>query len=268
MAINYNSNKESKGWLVGGQAYWTDIDENDKPTGGYRSLGVVDSVDLSADQTTADLYSSASGQRQKFRSVITETNTELSIVLRDGMAKNVALILFGEAIENAEALATVENITAYLGKTIPLSGVCKDTTAVTVTATGGTPAYVAGDNFVVNNGSIFILEDQTGAGDQITDADELVVTYDKVAEDVIEGFVETAKTGAIYFEGENLSEDGEIVKVWIHKVTLTPTDSYQIMATEDFGSFQINGSALLSNDPSIPSGKSKIYKEVRQNKLI
>ena len=264
MAINYNADKDSKAWLVGGTLYWTELDENDKPVGGYRSLGFCDSVDLAAEQTTVDLYASLNGARNKVRSVITENNTTLSIVLRDAQPENVGLILFGDAIQNAEAAATVETITANLGKNVPLSGVVKDLATVSITDVGGTTTYLAGENFVVNNGSVFFLEDQTGATNPITDLESVEVTYDKLAEAVIEGFTKSEVTGALYFEGENLAEKGEIVKVWIHKVSLTPAASYQVYATEDFGSFQIDGSALSSQNSDIPSGKSKIYKEVRE----
>lgn len=264
MAINYKADAESKAWLVGGTLYWSEIDENDKPVGGFRSLGYCDSVDLSAEQTTVDLYASLNGSRNKVRSVITENNTSISLVLRDGQAKNTSLILFGDAIANVEATAHEETIVAELGKTVPLQKIYKDPSAVVVTSSDGSKNYVAGENYVMNNGSIYFIEDQTGATDQIAAKDEIKVSGDVLAEEVIEGFTHSEKTGCLYFEGENLAEKGEIVKVWIYKVSLTPAASYQIYSSEDFGSFQLDGSALSSKNSDIAAGKSKIYKEVRQ----
>lgn len=263
MAINYGADAESKAWLVGGTLYWTDLDANDKPTGGYRSLGYCDSVDLSADQTTVDLYASLNGARNKVRSVITENNTSISIVLRDGQAENIGLILFGDATESAAASAKEEIIVAELGKTIPLQSIFKDPSAVVVTNKDASKNYVKDVNYVMNNGSIFIKKDQ-GTGDVITAKDELKITGDVLAESVIEGFTKSEVSGGLYFEGENLAEKGEIVKVWVHKVSLTPASSYQVYSSEDFGSFQIDGASLSSQNSDIGSGKSKIYKEVRQ----
>ena len=228
MAVtNTNAQKDSKSWLVGGTLYAYDLNSNDIQSGRARSLGFCDGVDLTSEVSKVSLYASNFGPRAKVRENVIEQNVNLSIILRDTQPENVAMALFGSTSEQTAQVGKVETALGFkdgiliLDSLIDLTG-----TAPVVTDESGVTTYVVGTDYVLNEGSIYILETST-----ITD-------------------------------GENISENGELVKVEIYKVSLDPTDNYSILSSEDYVTLTINGSVLASNNAK---GNSKYYRETRQS---
>lgn len=258
MAIkNYGATDKSKSWLVGGTLYAYDLDSNDAQQGKARSLGFCEGIDLSFETSEIALYSSNFGPRAKVRENIIEQNVNIQIILRDVSPENAALALFGTSTSNTAAVGVVETHTAYLGGIVALDGIIDaEGTAPTVTSDDGGTDYTEGTDYEVNQGSIYILETGT-----ITDAEVIKVTYDQIATETVEGILDAVKQVGLYFEGENISENGEIVKVDIYKVSLSPTDNYSIMSSEDFVTLTLNGAVLESK---AAKGTSKYYREIRQ----
>lgn len=258
MAVkNYGATDKSKSWLVGGTLYAYDLNSDDAQASGLRSLGFCEGVDLTFETTTIDLYSSNFGPRAKVRENITEQNVSVSIILRDVQPENAALALFGSSSQAIAETGVVETVKAYVGSPTPLEGIIDlSGAAVLVTDVGATVTYVEGTDYEVNEGSIFIL-----SGGSIVDESDIEVTYDKVATATIEGLLEAVKEVGLYFEGSNISENDEVVKVDIYKVSLNPTDNYSLVSSEDYVTLTLNGAVLQSKDSK---GTSKYYREIRQ----
>lgn len=258
MAVkNYGATEKSKSWLVGGTLYAYDLASNDTQNGKARSLGFCEGIDVSFETSEIPLYSSNYGPRAKVRENIIEQNVNIQIVLRDVSPENAALALFGSTSSVSAAAGVVETHTAYLGGVVALDGIIdKEGTALEVTNEAGDETFVEGTDYEVNEGSIFILETGT-----ITDAEVIKITYDQIATEVVEGILNSVKEVGLYFEGENISENGEVVKVDIYKVSLSPTDNYSIMSSEDYVTLTLNGAVLESK---AAKGTSKYYREIRQ----
>lgn len=261
MVKNNFAQKDSKAWLVGGSLYAYDINSNDEQISRARSLGYCDGIDLTTEVSKVSLYSSNFGPRSKVRENVIETNVSLQIILRDTQPENVAMALFGSSSVVSEAVSKVEMQPAFLNGLVILDGFIDDVNSVQVTDEAGTTVYLVDENFVINNGSIYILEDQISATNPIVDGQIVKITYDTIKTTVIEGFEDSSKLVGLYFEGENLAESGELVKVEIYKVSLDPTDNYSILSGEDYVTLTINATVLASNKAK---GTSKYYRETRQ----
>ncbi len=258
---NYNANKHSEGWLVGGQIYGAYKNSAGVQIGKMRSFGFCDSVDITNEVTKAALYASPTGPRQKVREVNTLTDYNIQIVLRDTQPENVALSLKGEVTEKMKVTGDIDYVLAFAGGVSKVDGFFDlTTTAPVVTDEDGSVTYVEGMNYVVNDGSIYILEDQSGADDPIVEGEVIKVVSDKIKVVTIDAYTGEGNYLELYFEGENLSE-GQKVKVEIFTVQLDPTDNYSIMSSEDFVTLTLNGSLLA--DFTRKDG-SKYYKETRQ----
>lgn len=248
MAINKNfrSDLESIGWLTNGSLYFAILDANDNVISGYESMGLVDAIDVSFEATKIDLYGSLKASRSKFHTVTTEKNGTVSLTFRNFNASNIAKYSYGDITEVAASIGEVETIVAYLGKTIPLSGVVSGNVVVE----SGIDTLEEGKNYEVNEGSLYLYstEEQTelGATTIITEKSELTVTYDTKEVKEIQAFVKDSLKIALYFEGRNIADNNENEnKVWMHVVELNPT-TLPILSTEDFGSATVEGSILTS----------------------
>lgn len=267
MAVtNTNAQKDSKSWLVGGTLYAYDLNSSDVQSSRARSLGFCDGVDLTSEVSKVSLYASNFGPRAKVRENVIEQNVNISIILRDTQPENVAMALFGSTSDQVAEVAKSETALAYTNGILILDSLIDSlgtAPVLTDTATGlVTYELGATKNYVLNEGSIWINEDQSGATTPIVDGESIDVVYDTIATTTIEGFEDSSKTVGLYFEGENISENGELVKVEIYKVSLDPTDNYSILSSEDYVTLTINGSVLASNNSK---GNSKYYREVRQS---
>lgn len=248
MAINKNfrSDVDSIGWLTNGTLSFALIDANDNVISGYESMGFIDAIDVSFEVTKIDLYKSLKGARSKAATVTTEKNGTISLTIRNFAASNVAKYCYGDISEVVAEIAKSETIKAYLGKTVPLSGVVK----ANLTITSGVNILEEGKNYEVNEGSIYFYStaEQTslGATVLIVEASLVVVEYDSEDVKEIEAFTKDSLKVALYFEGRNIADNNENQnKVWMHVVELNPA-TLPLLSTEDFGSVTIDGSLLAS----------------------
>ena len=259
MAINKNfrADVDSIGWLTNGTLYFAILDANDNIVSGYESMGLVDSIDATFETTKIDLFGSLKSARSKFHTVTTEKNGSVSIVFRNFAASNVAKYVYGDLTEVSAQTAKTETIKAYLGKTVPLSGV--------VSANLSIETFEEGKNYEVNEGSIYFYstEEQTALGAlvNITEGQDVEVTYDSEEVKEIQAFIKNSLKVALYFEGRNIADNNENAqKVWMHVVELSPS-TLPLLSTEDFGSITVEGS-LLASKAIQGSGLSQFMKLV------
>lgn len=231
------------------------LDENDNVVSGERPVGYVSAADISASPNNIDLKNSAKGTNIVVASANTETTVEMSMTLQDFRLENVADFLYGELSETAAVTAETLTTNAYSGKMINLEGFLTDSTAtLTVTDVGATSTFVEGTDYEVEKtGGIYILETGT-----IPDASEVVITYDTVASQKVEGFLKSNLYLRFTVRGVN-SVTGKHFKTTIYKVQVNPTDSFNLINPEEFGEATVSGTCIASKAIS-GTGLSQILK--------
>jgi hypothetical protein len=230
-----------------GQVYLRDINGS----GGLLPIGNVSLLDFSAQEETKELmdYTTAGGgTRNEVRRV---KGVEAKIKLHDLDPANLSLALYGDATAVAASTATDEAITAKLGALIPLAHAAP--TTVVVTNVGATVTYVAGTDYEVKTGGIFI----PATGSTITDGLALLVDYAYAAQDVVEAFVNAAGEYEMVFDGVNEARSGKACVVRVHRIRFGAAANLSLIG-DDYAGLELTGKLL--SDTTQGAGVSKFFK--------
>lgn len=135
-------------------------------------------------------------------------------------------------------VVTAEAQTAYLDGFIPFDKLPDTGATITVTGTGGTPTYVAGTDYQVKNGGIFI---PSTSG--IADATAIEVNYQAIETYTIEGITQAAVEYEVFFDGFNDADNGKTVTVKCHTVKFSPSAALDLIS-DDFGALPLTFEVL------------------------
>ncbi|MDF4819797.1 hypothetical protein P3547_19920 [Vibrio parahaemolyticus] len=249
-----NTPDNTVGYIGNGAMLLSVLDENDKPTHFY-NVGQVSSASISLSQETATIKDTMSGSLSDAQSAVIGTSAEASLSLASFDPEMLALALFGEKNEDAAETGKTQTFNVKLGYSAVVEGIIKEVTSIVRTSDSADVT----ENFIVSNGSLFAVKDQSGFTNALVDGDELTITYDTHAVDRVEGFVASSVNVALVFDGINVARSGRPVKVTYHKVQLSPTTARQLISTE-YGSHEITGK-LLASKAITGTGLSKLFKE-------
>lgn len=122
---------------------------------------------------------------------------------------------------------------------------------VTWTFMGALPAtYTEGVDYELRNSGIYILRDGL-----LQDGGKIKVTYDAVDKITIQTLTKASSKYRLVYDGLNEAESGNPVRITMHRVQISPADSFQVIS-DDYATLTINNSLLA--DPTIKSsGLSK-----------
>jgi len=211
-------------------------------TTGLMQLGNASKLELAVKEDKQKLkdYSKPGGGTYSSVSRISEAT--LQMTLNDLNKTNVARAVFGS--ESAVAGATVidEAVTAYKDAIVALAH--PNPTAVTVSHTSGTPAYVANTDYEVRAGGIFII-----AAGAITNGQALKVDYTYAAYDKVEAMTSSSILLELHFEGLNEANSGKPVIVDIYKAQLSPTKALSLLG-DKFADLEIEAEVLADTSKS------------------
>ncbi len=234
---------------------------------GYRNIGNVSGLELSIEVSTLEHKESSTGQRATDKRLTTEQKSTINMTLESLNKENLAMALRGDAAAVAGAAVADEQVTAYLGMTVPLMHMNLDPeVAVVVQGTGAKSAttYVLDHNYTVNEGagSINILSaaDQTAAGAvaSIDDAEELEISYTHLGYSKVDAMTQGVKEYALRFEGLNTAEDNKPVVVEVFKFEADPLQNLALI-NDEIAQMSVAGSALA--DLTRTTG-SKFFREM------
>ncbi|MBX8497802.1 hypothetical protein [Pseudomonas cichorii] len=183
------------------------------------------------------------------KSRVIKNTGELTINSKDFNVEVMKLALFADAIKDAAATEKTWAGKAYLGRSVVVPGMIASVTSITI---GG--EVLDESAYRVSGGSI---EFDLTAG--FIDGAEATVVYASKASTRLEGLINSNVNVQIIFEGVNLGEEDQAVKVTYHKVSLSPAAQRQLITT-DWGDQEIKGTLLASKAVS-GSGLSKLFKE-------
>lgn len=112
--------------------------------------------------------------------------------------------------------------------------------SIVVTDEGGSPTYVAGEDYIVTNAGIKIL-----GGDIPVDGTVIEVNYTYGANYRLDAATMSQKEFYVVFDGVNVGESGEVpVVAKFYKVKFSPTDSFAFISGEEFASLAVVGEVL------------------------
>lgn len=161
---------------------------------------------------------------------------EVSLTAHDLSPENLARALYGASAALTAGTVSDESHTAYLGGLIRLA---KPASAVAlVTNAGATVTYVAGTDYELRAGGLFIP-----ATSGIADASIILVDYTALAADLVQALVSSGKEYELAFSGLNEARSGKAADVDAHRVRLGALANLSLIGDE-FAGMEIKGKLL------------------------
>lgn len=226
-------------------------------TGGYTAIGNCSNLEVSFEEESVDVRDYVSAGGGLANSLKTVSNVTGSVTMIDFSAQNLALALRGTATEELAGPVTAEAHTTngIAGEFIKFDYLRDTAQPVTVTGPSGTPTYVEGTDYVLQNNGITLL-----AGTSIDDSG-VEIDYTKAASEIMNALTVSGQEYELLFNGVNEGQGGKLFSVQMHRVKFSPAQGLSFIADE-FGEISV-GFELLSDDTKSGEGISK-FMEVRQ----
>ena len=227
-------------------------DFNGDRTSGYRDLGQVDMFTIDPKPKFEDVMDSRESPAGTIDHVLVEVDFAAKIRALDISMKNWALANYAEfsASEDA-ATGFSETVTLYNGMKTPLSHMGVSNVVVS--------GAVLGTDYTLNaaSGTLNVLASST----TIPDGTPLTttVTYDYAAYNgIVEAFTVPQKYFSLYFEGINVSQGGQPVKINVWQWTPDPVKVLNLIDKKHVN-LEIEGK-MLKDETITTEGLSKYYK--------
>ena len=218
-----------------------------------RDVGNCANVNFAIEQET-QTQRNYRGGGGNFASVTNITSVNLSMELTNFSNENLALATRGVVETVAAGSVTGESVTAVLGglaETAKMIDTSDTGTSVTVEDSGQATTYVEGTDYEVTAAGLRILSDGN-----ITDGEELLVSYDNQGTNVLQALVESGQEVRVVLDGVN-DANGKPVTVKIHRWKPSPTSGLGLIS-DDFASFTVEGE-VLADETIQTTGKSKFF---------
>lgn len=216
---------------------------------GFRDVGNVPELKLSFKTDVIDHKESRTGNRLVDMRLATGKDCTASITLEGFDPETIKTAMYATSVASIAGSATAENITARVGKVVPLSRIKVSSVVVKGTGAQSAITYVLDKNYTVNTetGSLYIFStaEQTAASavNTIADAAVLAVDYSYAAQSVTKAFKDSQKTYTLRFEGLNTADSNNPVVVTIPNFRPDPLKDLSLLSN-DLQTFQMEGAAL------------------------
>lgn len=201
---------------------------------GFEPIGNVSALSISPqsdDITLTDYTQPGGGTYAK----VTRVNVlQLAYTFHDFHPENLARALRGTVDYVASGSVSAESVTAYVGGYIPLARYA--TAVTTVTDSTAATTYDAGDDYVLDNGMLYI---PTGSG--ITSGATIKVTYTAPASGKVQGFSVAQKNFEFLFVGQNEANSAQVARLRCHKVAGGVLEEMSLIG-DGFGEGQVTSS--------------------------
>jgi hypothetical protein len=223
--------------------------------GGLRYIGNTPEFNLALEASTLDHFDSDNGIRVKDKSVTLEVNTTGSYICDNIDADNLAIFFLGTSSTVTQTVATVtaEAHTVSPGYYYKL-GESNNTapvniSAVVVTGVGGTPTYVAGDDYNINLTNS-LLEIVVGGAIAINTPIEVDYSVPAASLSRVESGQDDF-VGELFFEATN--PEGKLTNYTLPYVKISPNGDFALNSDTDWQqmSYNIEVLKLDSNTPSL-----------------
>ena len=170
---------------------------------GLVELGNASKLELSVKEDKQKLKDFSKQGGGTYSSVSRIDEVTVQMTLNDLNKTNVSRAVFGTESAVASGSVVDEAVTGYKGAIVPVAH--PNPTTVVVKNTAGSTDYVAGTDYEVRAGGIYILDAGT-----ITDAQALKVSYSYAAYNKVEAMTQGAIVLELHFEGLNEANSGKL----------------------------------------------------------
>ncbi len=201
----------------------------------------------------ADFTQPGGGVRNRIDRI---SDVQYNFTFHDFNGENFARFTRGNSSKVIGGTSTAEDVVAYKGGWSPLAKIASAITSVT--GPGGTPVYVADDDYMLDNGGIYIPADSTLV-DPVSGAANIEVTYSYAAHTVTEAFVNAAKQYTMEFVGLNEARSGKAVRITAHKISGGVIGTLGLLG-EDYGAGEVTGSLMADTSKGV--GLSRYFQVV------
>lgn len=217
---------------------------------GLTEIGNCTALNFAVQEETKELRDYTSTGGGVLNEVRRITGVEISLTMAEYSPDNLARALYGTTAAEVAGSVTAEVVTAYKGALARLA--YPNPTSVVVKDETDTTTYVAGTDYEVRPGGIFVL-----SGGSITDGETLHVDYSYGALDVIQALASSAKEWELVFEGLNEARSGKpvIVDVWRCRFGAAANLAF---IGDDFAALELTGKVL--KDSSKTAGISQFFR--------
>lgn len=225
--------------------------------GPFLAIGNCSALEFAPQVNTVqltDFTSPGGGPRNRVDRV---TDVQFNFTFHDFHGENFARFLRGTSAPVVAGTATAEAVVGYKGGWTPLAKYAA--TITSVEPVGGGVPYVAGTDYELDNGGIFVPSGSAIPA-PVAGAANFEIDYTYGAHTVTEALVNSAKQYTLIFVGLNEARSGKAVRVTAHKVSGGVLASLGLLG-EDYGGGEVSGSLIA--DTTKGAGLSK-YLQILQ----
>ena len=203
-------------------------------------------------EVTQENFESLGGSACK---VVYINSVTLDITAHCLKAENIAMAVLGTlSVLTPDTVTDEEHTVHGVDVIIPFENVPDKAQAITVKDEAGTTTYVLGEDYILTNSGIKIIEGTSIA----VDGSVIKVGYTYGANVVIDALTMGQQEFEVIFDGVNVGEAGETpVVIRFPKVKVSPAAALPLIAGQEFTSLEMTGEVL--RDETITTG-SKFYK--------
>lgn len=242
---------------LGKGALFLDVYANGVPTGNYDFVGNVNSLNLSADITTAQLRSSTQASGALIDKRVLASEYTMAAACNEVTLNNIALFMLGTRNTKAQSLGTDQEVRFTNVK----PGQAHDVGARNIT---NAQLFRQGNSSPLAIDVDYTLDAAYGifksiVGGQILEDDDLIANFDKPAASIQQVRIASAasKTAKLLYVADDANEDGRGAKdrLELWRVSVVPDGDFGFIG-DDYASFNLQFSILSdgTTHPTDPFG--------------
>lgn len=220
----------------------------------FRELGNCSALTLGVETEVKQLRDFRSPGGGTYNQVDRITAVTLAVTAHDLSPENIALALYGSTEAVAGGTVTEEAAVAYKGGYVVLEGNPSAVAAIEP-AGGGTP-YVAGTDYVLQHGAIFIPAASAIPAPSNPTTPNIEVTYTDRKGNMVHALTNAAEELELVFLGLNEADSGSHYTVRVWRAKFGPTQSIPLIG-DDYAALEMTGAALA--DGSKLGGESQYF---------
>jgi len=222
-------------------------------SGGLTQVGNCSALSLAVTEDTKELKDFTQPGGGTYNEVRRISAVEMSATMHDLSAANLARALYGAATTEASATVTDEaHADIVIGALVPTLFLPSSITTVKKGAT----ALTLNSDYTVEPSGIVPL---AGGANALVAGDDLLITYAKAAQDVVQALVNSGKEYELLFDGLNEARSGKRTRVRAHRVKIGALASLSLIG-EEYAAMEVAGKLL--KDTSITGAGISQYAKI------
>lgn len=221
---------------------------------GFREIGNCSALSLGVEQEEKRLRDFRAPGGGTYNGVDRITGVTINLTAHDLSPENLALVLYGTTEAVAGGAVVDEPGVAFKGGYLVLDG--NPSAVSAVKSPDGVTTYVAGDDYIVQHGAIWIPVDSAIPDPVDADTANVEVSYTNKAGDLVQALAGAAEELELVFLGLNEADSGSSATVKVWRAKLSPTQSLPLIG-DDYAALEMTGSAMA--DASKTGGESQYF---------